>query len=82
MAPPHRAAAGPETTDQGNPMKTAITALSMTIGLLFAASAQAASPVMPSALQMTSVSAAAGKVKPAKRAKKTNKVRKAKPAMQ
>lgn len=62
-------------------MKTAITALSMTIGLLFAASAQAASPVMPSALQMTSVSAAA-KVKPAKRAKKTNKVRKAKPAMQ
>lgn len=62
-------------------MKTAITALSMTVGLLFAASAQAASPVMPSALQMTSVSVAA-KVKPAKRAKKTNKMRKAKPAMQ
>jgi hypothetical protein len=60
-------------------MKTAITALSMTIGLLFAASAQAAAPVMPSALQMTPVSAAA-KVKPAKRAKKSNKARKAKAA--
>lgn len=62
-------------------MKTALTALSLSIGLLFAASAQAASPLMPSALQMTSVSAAA-KVKPAKRAKKGHKVRKAKAAAQ
>ena len=60
-------------------MKTAITSLFMTIGLLFAASAQAASPVMPSALEMTSISASA-KVKPAKRAKKSNKTRKAKTA--
>lgn len=59
-------------------MKTAITSLFMTIGLLFAASAQAASPVMPSALEMTSISAST-KVKPAKRAKKS-KARKAKAA--
>jgi len=60
-------------------MKTAITSLFMTIGLLFAASAQAASPMMPSALGATTISAAA-KVKPAKHAKKA-KVRKAKAAV-
>jgi len=61
-------------------MKTAITTLFMTIGLLFAASAQAATPVMSSTLGLHPISASA-KVKPAKRAKKAHKTRKAKAAV-
>lgn len=63
-------------------MKTTITALLVSVGLLFAASAaQAASPVI-SDTQATSVSASTAKVKvkPAKRVKH-HKVRKAAKAM-
>lgn len=59
------------------PVKNALTALLMSCGLLLAASAHATSPVMPSALSATSVSAST-KVKPAKRAKRAHKAHKAK----